>query len=163
MASAYDRAKGSIFETGILKLFRAIKGVFAERLTRAGSKDEGDLVVVIAGKTYILELKNRKKLDLPQFWREAQVEALNYAKARGIGEVPPAYVIVKRRNAGLEKSWVICDLEQWIKEKDMPVPEGIISTSTGPAEATPTLEEAIVAADAEEATEEYVPEATEEE
>ena len=39
-----------------------------------------------------------------------------------------------------------------------PVPEGIISTSTGPAEATPTLEEAIVAADAEEAVEEYLPE-----
>ena len=39
-----------------------------------------------------------------------------------------------------------------------PVPEGIISTSTGPAEATQTLEEAIVAADAEEAVEEYVPE-----
>jgi hypothetical protein len=38
-----------------------------------------------------------------------------------------------------------------------PVPEGIISTSTGPAEATPTLEEAIVAADAEEAVEEYLP------
>lgn len=92
-------------------------GVLAERLTKAGSKDEGDMVVVIAGKTYILELKNRKKLDLPQFWREAQVEALNYAKARGIGEVPPAYVIVKRRNAGIEKSWVIQDLEQWIKEK----------------------------------------------
>jgi len=150
MASAYDRAKGSIFETGILKLFRAIKGVFAERLTRAGSKDEGDLVVVIAGKTYILELKNRKKLDLPQFWREAQVEALNYAKARGIGEVPPAYVIVKRRNAGLEKSWVICDLEQWIKEKDMPVPEGIISTSTGPV--NPEAEEVV------EVVEEFLPE-----
>jgi hypothetical protein len=39
----------------------------------------------------------------------------------------------------------------------MPVPEGIISTSTGPAEATPSLDEAIVAADAEEATEEYLP------
>lgn len=129
MPSAYDRAKGSIYETGILKLFRAL-GLFAERLTRAGSKDEGDLVVIVTGKTYILELKNRKKLDLPQFWREAQVEALNYAKARGMGEVPPAYVIVKRRNAGLEKSWVICDLEQWIKEKTVtPVPEGVITTS----------------------------------
>lgn len=118
MASAYDRAKGSIFETGILKLLRAIKGVFAERLSKAGSKDEGDIVAIIAGKTYILELKNRKKIDLPQFWREAQVEALNYAKARNLGEVPPAYVIVKRRNAGLEKAWVICDLEQWLKEKE---------------------------------------------
>lgn len=152
VTSAYDRAKGSIFETGILKLFRAIKGVFAERLTRAGSKDEGDLVVVIAGKTYILELKNRKKLDLPQFWREAQVEALNYAKARGIGEVPPAYVIVKRRNAGLEKSWVVCDLEQWLKEKQMPTPQGDI-TSTETWSETPVEEVVEESADESDDTE----------
>ena len=33
----------------------------------------------------------------------------------------------------------------------MPVPEGIISTSTGPAEPTVELDEAIIEADAEEA------------
>jgi hypothetical protein len=54
---------------------------------------------------------------LPEFWREAEVEALNYAKARGIGEVPLHYVVVKRRNAGIENAWVICDLKQWLKEK----------------------------------------------
>ena len=55
-------------------------------------------------------------------------------------------------------------LNTMVKGKTMtPVPEGIISTSTGPAEATPTLEEAILAADAEEAVEEYVPEVLEEE
>ncbi len=93
-------------------------GVLAERLTKAGSKDEGDMVVVIAGKSYILELKNRSTLSLPQFWREAEVEALNYAKARGIGEVPLHYVVVKRRNAGIENAWVIQDLKQWLKEKE---------------------------------------------
>jgi hypothetical protein len=67
--------------------------------------------------TYILELKNVKKLDLPKFWSEAEVEALNYAKARGIGEVPLHYVIVKRRNSGIENAWVIQDLKQWLKEK----------------------------------------------
>ena len=39
-----------------------------------------------------------------------------------------------------------------------PVPEGVISTSTGPAEAVQEvvpLDEAIIAADAEEAVEEY--------
>ena len=39
-----------------------------------------------------------------------------------------------------------------------PVPEGVISTSTGPAEAVQEvvpLDEAIIEADAEEATEEY--------
>jgi hypothetical protein len=71
----------------------------------------------VAGNTYILELKNVKKLDLPKFWSEAEVEALNYAKARGIGEVPLHYVIVKRRNSGIENAWVIQDLKQWLKEK----------------------------------------------
>jgi hypothetical protein len=108
--------KGAAFETGVMKWLRE-KGVIAERLTKAGAKDEGDLVTIIAGKTYVLELKNRKKLDLPEFWSEAQVEADNYAKARGLPYTPPSYVIVKRRNHGVNKSWVIQDLEQWLDER----------------------------------------------
>jgi len=114
--SQYNKTKGSKFETDVMKWLRSM-GVLAERLTKAGSKDEGDMVAVIAGETYILELKNRATLSLPEFWREAEVEALNYAKARGIGEVPLHYVVVKRRNAGIEKSWVVQDLTQWLKEK----------------------------------------------
>ena len=83
--SQYNKTKGSQFETDVMKWLRKA-GVIAERLTKAGAKDEGDIVTVIAGETYILELKNRATLSLPEFWREAQVEALNYAKARGIGK-----------------------------------------------------------------------------
>ena len=108
--------KGSQFETDVMKWLRKM-GVMAERLTKAGAKDEGDMVVIISGETFILELKNRAALSLPEFWREAEVEALNYAKARGIGEVPLHYVIVKRRNSGIENAWVISDLKQWLKEK----------------------------------------------
>jgi hypothetical protein len=75
------------------------------------------LVAIIAGKQYILELKNRQTLSLPEFWREAEVEAENYAKARGLSEVPLHYVIIKRRNAGIDKSWVVQDLTQWLKER----------------------------------------------
>ena len=114
--SQYNKTKGSQFETDVMKWLRKA-GVIAERLSKAGANDEGDIVTVIAGETYILELKNRQTLSLPQFWREAQVEALNYAKARGLGEVPPAYVIVKRRNASIDQAWVISDLAQWLKEK----------------------------------------------
>jgi Holliday junction resolvase len=114
--SQYNKAKGSKFETDVMKWLRSM-GVLAERLTKAGSKDEGDMVAVIAGETYILELKNRQTLSLPEFWREAQVEALNYAKARDLGEVPLSYVVVKRRNAGIEDAWVIQNLTQWLKEK----------------------------------------------
>jgi Holliday junction resolvase len=126
--SQYNKTKGSQFETDVMKWLRKM-GAIAERLTKAGAKDEGDIVTVIAGETYILELKNRATLSLPQFWREAQVEALNYAKARGIGEVPLSYVIVKRRNASIDQAWVIQDLAQWLKEKQMPVPEGELTTS----------------------------------
>ena len=116
MGNAYNKVKGSQFETDVMKWLRGA-GVMAERLTKAGAKDEGDMVVIISGETYILELKNRQTLSLPEFWKEAQVEALNYAKARGLGEVPLSYVVVKRRNASIDQAWVIQDLAQWIKEK----------------------------------------------
>jgi len=112
--SAKNKRKGSMFETSILKWLRS-KGVNAERLRLAGKDDEGDIVAIVAGQPYVFELKATIKMDLPQFWREATTEAFNYAKARGLEVVPPAYVIVKRRMAGLEQSWVIQDLEQWLR------------------------------------------------
>ena len=112
--SSYGKRKGAAFETGILKWLRS-KGLLAERLSKAGANDEGDIVCFVAGKPMIFELKARVKLDLPQFWREATTEAANYAKARKIDPVPPAYVIVKRRMAGIEQSWVVQDLEQWLR------------------------------------------------
>jgi Holliday junction resolvase len=108
--------KGSKFEIDVLRFFRKM-GLWIERLTKAGANDEGDLVTIIAGKTYILELKNVKKIDLPRFWEEAEVEAINYAKARDLQEVPLHYVIVKRRNTSIDRAWVVQDLTQWLKEK----------------------------------------------
>jgi Holliday junction resolvase len=113
--SAKNKRKGSLFETGILKWLRS-KGLNAERLRLAGKDDEGDIVCIVAGQPYVFELKATVKMDLPQFWRETTTEANNYAKARGLDKTPPAYVIVKRRNAGLEQSWVIQDLQQWLRQ-----------------------------------------------
>ena len=111
--STYNKVKGSKFETDVMKFIRKL-GHFAERLAKAGASDEGDIVAIIAGQTYILECKNRKKIDLPAFWKEAQVEAKNYAKARGQVVAPPAFVIVKRRNASVEDAWVIQPLGEWL-------------------------------------------------
>jgi hypothetical protein len=107
--------KGSLFETTVLKWLRS-KNVIAERLTKAGAKDEGDIVVMANGKTYILELKATKALKLPEFWNEAVIEAKHYAEARSISEVPPSYVIIKRRMAGINQAWVVEDFDQWIKK-----------------------------------------------
>ena len=108
--------KGSAFEIGVLKWLRS-RGISAERLRLSGVRDEGDVVAIIAGKTYVLELKNRKAISLPTFWDEAVAEAKNYAKARHLEEVPPAFVIVKRRNAAIERAFVIQDLESWLEER----------------------------------------------
>lgn len=112
--------KGAAFELDVLKWLRS-RGALVERLRLSGRQDEGDLVAVVAGKTYIFELKNCKSISLPQFWQEAVAEAKNYAKARALVYTPPAYVIIKRRNHPIEKAFVISDLEQWLelaKEKD---------------------------------------------
>ena len=124
--SSYNKVKGSKFEVDVMKYIRSL-GHFAERLAKAGASDEGDIVTIIAGQTYILECKNRKKIDLPTFWSEALKEAHNYAKARGQVVAPPAFVIVKRRNAPIEQSWVIQPLEKWIEQ--MPTPQGDITTT----------------------------------
>jgi Holliday junction resolvase len=115
MSAKYNKQKGSQFEVDVMKWFRKM-GAIAERLRLSGAEDEGDLVVIVAGETYIFELKNTKKLNLKEFWDEAQTEAINYAKHRGINK-PLSYVLYKRRNAGIEKTWVIQDLTQWLKEK----------------------------------------------
>ena len=111
--STYNKAKGSKFEVDVMKYIRKL-GHFAERLAKAGASDEGDIVSIIAGQTYILECKNRKKIDLPAFWKEAQKESENYAKARGLVVAPPAFVVVKRRNASIEDAWVIQPLGEWL-------------------------------------------------
>ncbi len=108
--------KGSAFEIAVLKWLRS-RGAIAERLRLSGSKDEGDIVAIIAGKTYVLELKNRKSISLPTFWDEAVKEAENYAKARHLEVAPPAYVIIKRRNHSIEQAFVIQDLESWLEER----------------------------------------------
>ena len=114
--SRYNKVKGSKFETDVMKYLRKL-GHFAERLAKAGASDEGDIVTIIAGQTYILECKNRKSINLPQFWDEARTEAANYAKARGLSLSPLAFVILKRRQHGIEKAWVIQDLDQWLIDR----------------------------------------------
>lgn len=111
--SSYNKQKGSKFETDVMKYLRKL-GHFAERLAKAGASDEGDIITIIAGQSYILECKNRKSLNLPQFWAEAQTEAANYAKARGMVATPPAFVVVKRRNASIADAWVIQPLSEWV-------------------------------------------------
>jgi len=50
MSAKYNKVKGATFETDVMRWLRKM-GVTAERLTKAGAKDEGDIVTIIAGQT----------------------------------------------------------------------------------------------------------------
>ena len=111
----YNKVKGATFELDIIKWFRKL-GFNAERLRLAGREDEGDVVVIVAGETYLFECKNTAKLELDNFWGQIEVEAANYAKKRKV-KVPLHYVLWKRRRKGINQTWVIQSLEQWLEEK----------------------------------------------
>lgn len=111
----YNKSKGAAFEIDIIKWFRKL-GFTAERLRLAGKDDEGDVVVVVAGNTYLFECKNTARLELDEFWRQIEVEAANYAKARG-ATVPFHYVLWKRKRKGINQTWVIQSLDQWLEER----------------------------------------------
>lgn len=111
----YNKIKGKDFEVDIVKWFRKF-GFSAERLRLAGKEDEGDVVVIVAGQTYLFECKNTARLELDEFWRQIELEASNYAKARKT-ETPFHYVLWKRKRKGVNKTWVIQSLDQWLEER----------------------------------------------
>ena len=111
----YNKVKGSQFELDIIKWFRKL-GFMAERLRLAGKADEGDVVVLVAGETYLFECKNTARLELDNFWKQIEIEAKNYAKARNTA-VPFHYVLWKRKRKGIEQTWVIQNLDQWLEER----------------------------------------------
>lgn len=115
MNIAYNRRKGATFELNVMKWFRSL-GITVERLRLSGKNDEGDIAVIVGAGTYLFECKNTATLKLDEFWRQVEVEAKNYAKARKV-DVPFHYVLWKRKQKGINKTWVIQDLEQWLKER----------------------------------------------
>jgi Holliday junction resolvase len=106
------KARGATFETDIRDWFRS-RGYDAERLARAGAKDEGDVVVKsdFLGSIGIIECKApgaNGKITLSGWTAEAQVEAKHYAEARGIdgGAVLPA-VIIKARGKSIDDAYLV--------------------------------------------------------
>jgi Holliday junction resolvase len=106
------KARGANFETDIRDWFRN-HGYDAERLARAGAKDEGDVVVKtdFLGSIGILECKapgESGKITLSGWTAEAQVEADHYAEARGLDRrgVLPA-VIIKARGKSIDDAYLV--------------------------------------------------------
>lgn len=111
----YASAAGKKYETDLLKFFRE-NSLDVERLRLTGEEDEGDLLVRFdTGARLIIEAKRRKAMDLGGWLKEAEVEAGNYAKHRGLNEHAAGFVVVHyRRQHGISQSYVTTTLEEYL-------------------------------------------------
>ena len=106
------KARGTNFEIQLRDYFRG-NGYDAERLARAGKLDEGDIVVRkdFLGSIGIIEAKApgaSNRIDLSGWIKESQVEAKNYAEARGIAEENIlSAVVIKARGKALADSYLV--------------------------------------------------------
>ena len=106
------KARGASFETDIRDWFRA-RGYDAERLARAGAKDEGDVAVRadFLGSIGVIECKAPgagNSINLSGWQKESQVEAAHYAEARGIErETVLAAVVIKARGKSIDDAYLV--------------------------------------------------------
>ena len=110
--SAYNKAKGTRFETDIVDWFRDNAPLLrAERLPRAGAKDEGDVAVTFPSGVLVVEAKNHKAWSLSDWLRQAREECANYVAKRRI-PTPSAFpvVVVKRRGKSIGESYVVMEM-----------------------------------------------------
>lgn len=112
--SAAAKAKGSRFEAEACDALQG-RGVRAKRLPRTGVHDIGDAAFPLSKGTLVLELKNRKQIDLAQFVKESLVESANYehkypAEAPAFGAA-----VVKRRQKSVMESYVVMELNEFVE------------------------------------------------
>ena len=109
--SRANKRKGSEYEGALVSWLRGV-GYNASRLARRGSRDEGDLAIDLGDYVILIEAKNAKTMALSQWLQESEVEASNYAEARGMDQsrVIPL-VVVKRRMKGVSESYAVVKLE----------------------------------------------------
>ena len=109
------KARGATFETDIRDWFRA-NGYDSERLARTGARDEGDVVVRkdFLGSIGVIECKAPgagNKVDLSGWTREAQVESVHFAEARGLSkEEVIAALIIKARGKSIADAYLVLRL-----------------------------------------------------
>lgn len=110
--SASNKAKGSLFERQIVDWIRDNAPLLrAERLPRAGAKDEGDVAVQFPDGVLVIEAKNHRSFSLADWVSQARIEVVNYVAKRKI-DPSSAFpvVVVKRRQKSIGESFAVMEL-----------------------------------------------------
>lgn len=99
--------KGTRYESEVVAYMAGRLGPTIERRAKHGTKDRGDVAgLFIHGKPCVVEVKNRKRMELPQWLAEAEVE-------RGNADAEYGVVVHHRAGRGAKttgESYVTMDL-----------------------------------------------------
>lgn len=111
--SAANKAKGSRWEID-LENYLNENGIHARRLPRAGVKDIGDVAIELANRhVIVIEAKNTATQNIPQYLREASIEADHYEQKY---KTPTHGVVVtKTRGKSTGEGRVILTLDALIE------------------------------------------------
>lgn len=99
-----QKRKGTAHETAIVNYLTS-QGISARRVVQTGRYDQGD---IHAGEDWVLEAKNCKDITPSEFVRQAIREAKNADRPFGVA-------VVKKRNANIKDSYVMTDLETFVR------------------------------------------------
>lgn len=109
-----NKRNGTKWESDLVRHFREVWGVEADRLRLSGTTDEGDIVLRLPGERKIIVEAKAGVNTRPKEWhREAIVEAENYAKHRKQDEIPPAIVVMKKHNFSTDQAYVVISLSEF--------------------------------------------------
>jgi|TARA_B100001094_G_scaffold242711_1_gene238784 Holliday junction resolvase len=118
--SSRNKAKGSRFEN-LLEVWLIAAGYIAQRLARAGKKDVGDLHIRLTDGTFlVIEAKAAKSMKLPEWLKEAAVEAENHEEKYGAESY--GVVVSKCRGKGADQAYAIfrlVDLLEFLRLKGL--------------------------------------------
>jgi hypothetical protein len=102
---------GTRFESAVVAYLRENGFPWAERRAQGGSNDRGDVAGVVP---WTLELKATRQIDLAGAVDEAETEWLNEASKSIVKKWLIAHAryaaIIKRRNKGVDRSYVVMPL-----------------------------------------------------
>jgi hypothetical protein len=111
--SSANKARGTRYETELVEMLNN-KLFEAQRLARAGAKDEGDVEVRLRDNLrLVIEAKNHKSLALADWLKQADVEADNREEKLGNAACIPV-VFAKRRGKNAANSYVIMDATEFL-------------------------------------------------
>lgn len=98
-----SKRKGSRFERDVADYLAANGFPHADRKVGHGTADRGDIAGV---PTWTLECKATKRMELAEWMKEAEVEAVN-------GGTEHYAVIAKRRGRPVGDAYVVMPLSEW--------------------------------------------------